>query len=142
MSLYFLEQISNECNSCFTNEGPTLAGNIQPVSTGYTEYLMFFNDAISSSNLTTEKLEITLKPLKRNMAAGQTPLIQTYFWILKMKFQGIFTNMLKQQKSLTPLFKSGDPENVTNYRLISVAPVFSKILERIMYHLIYKQLIN
>ena len=70
MSLYFLEQISNECNSFFTNEGPTLAGNIQPVSTGYTEYLMFFNDAISSSNLTTEKLEITLKPLKRNMAAG------------------------------------------------------------------------
>ena len=43
---------------------------------------------------------------------------------------------------VTPLFKSIDVENVTNYRPISVFPVYSKILERIMYNRIYKHLKN
>ncbi|XP_047141363.1 uncharacterized protein LOC124816281 [Hydra vulgaris] len=34
---------------------------------------------------------------------------------------------------ITPIFKSGDESLVTNYRPISVLPVFSKILKRIMY---------
>ena len=37
-----------------------------------------------------------------------------------------------------PLFKSGDKSLVTNYRPVSVLPVFSKFLERI----VYKRLIN
>ena len=32
-----------------------------------------------------------------------------------------------------PLFKSGDPMQVSNYRPVSVLPLFSKILERLMY---------
>ena len=47
--------------------------------------------------------------------------------------------MLKIAK-VTPLYKSGDAENVTNYRPISVLSVFSKILERMMYNRIYKLL--
>ena len=39
-----------------------------------------------------------------------------------------------------PLFKNGDPENITNYRPISVLPCFSKVLERIMYNRLYKYL--
>ena len=38
------------------------------------------------------------------------------------------------------LFKSGDAENVTNYRPVSVLTVFSKVLEKIMYNRIYKHL--
>ena len=33
--------------------------------------------------------------------------------------------------NVTPLFRSRDAENVTNYRPISVLPVFSKKFERI-----------
>ena len=47
--------------------------------------------------------------------------------------------MLKIAK-VTPVYKSGDAENVTNYRPISVLSVFSKILERMMYNRIYKLL--
>ena len=43
---------------------------------------------------------------------------------------------------VTPLFTSGDAEKVTIYRPISVLPVFSKILQRIMYNRIYKHLKN
>ena len=41
---------------------------------------------------------------------------------------------------LIPLFKNGDPENITNYRPISVFSCFSKVLERIMYNRLYKYL--
>ena len=49
--------------------------------------------------------------------------------------------MLKIAK-VTPLFKLGDAESVTNYRPILVLPIFSNILERIMYNGIYKHLKN
>ena len=41
---------------------------------------------------------------------------------------------------VAPLFKGGDPSNISNYRPISVLPCFSKILERIMYNRLYKYL--
>ena len=43
---------------------------------------------------------------------------------------------------ITPLFKSGDTDKLNNYRPISVLPVFSKLLERIMYNRVYSHLIN
>ena len=46
--------------------------------------------------------------------------------------EGIFPDELKKAK-VTPVFKSGDKRDFTNYRPISVLPVFSKLLERIIY---------
>lgn len=34
---------------------------------------------------------------------------------------------------ITPIFKKGDPKSFTNYRPVSVLPVFSKILEKLMH---------
>ena len=41
---------------------------------------------------------------------------------------------------IIPLFKNGDPENITNYCPISVLLCFSKVLERIMYNRLHKYL--
>ena len=38
---------------------------------------------------------------------------------------------------ITPIFKSGDKENLINYRPISILPFFSKIIERSIYNRIY-----
>ena len=46
--------------------------------------------------------------------------------------KGIFPQKLKLAK-VSPVFKSGNKEELTNYRPISVLSVFSKILERIVY---------
>ena len=46
---------------------------------------------------------------------------------------GIFPEKTKIAKVI-PLPENGDPENITNYRPISVLPCFSKALKRIMYN--------
>ena len=46
---------------------------------------------------------------------------------------GIVPNQLKIARVI-PLFKSGEQDIFTNYRLVSVLPAFSKILERVMYN--------
>ena len=55
--------------------------------------------------------------------------------------KGVFPDKLKIAR-VTPIFKSGDKEFVSNYRPISVLSCFSKILERIMYNRLYSFLIN
>ena len=59
-----------------------------------------------------------------------------YFRYLKAHYEGIFPESLKIAK-VTPVFKSGDNSLLGNYRPISVLPVLSKVLERIMYNRIY-----
>ena len=52
---------------------------------------------------------------------------------------GFFLKKMKIAKVI-PLFKNGDPENITNYRPVSVLPCFSKVLECVMYNRLYKYL--
>ena len=153
-SLHSAEQIANKFNSFFTNVGLSLAKNIPPVSTSFAEYLMSFNYAISDSDLTTEEFGTAFKSLKRNKAAvidtiNSNIVLDTNDEIKNILFlicntalqQATFRNKLKIAK-VTPLFKSGDAEKVSNYRSISVLPVFSKILQRSIYNRIYKHLKN
>ena len=52
---------------------------------------------------------------------------------------GMFSDKLRISR-LIPLFKAGDPVNISNYRPMSVLPCFSKMLEKIMYSRLYKYL--
>ena len=62
------------------------------------------------------------------------------FHVFKVSIQqGIFPDSLKIA-NVTLIFKSGDKGNVRNYRSISILPVFSKVLERIMYNRVYNRL--
>ena len=51
----------------------------------------------------------------------------------------IFPDKLKTTK-VSPIFKNGKKDLLTNYQPISVLPCFSKILERIMYDRLYSYL--
>ena len=105
------------------------------------------------SNLYTHwLLKSVSKSLKRNKAAGFDDLrsniiIDTYnslknilFHVFKLSIkQGIFPDSLKIAKVI-PTFKPGAKDNVSNYRPISILPVFSKVLERTMYNRVYNHL--
>ena len=41
---------------------------------------------------------------------------------------------------VTPLYKEGDRSSASNYRPISVLPVVSKIMERIVHNQVYEHL--
>ena len=62
------------------------------------------------------------------------------FHVFKVSIkQGIFPDNLKIAK-VTLIFKPGAKDNVRNYRPISILPVFSKNLERIVYKRVYNHL--
>ena len=47
--------------------------------------------------------------------------------------EGVFPEKLKFAK-VTPIFKSKSKQEIGNYRPISILPIFSKILEKLMNH--------
>ena len=53
---------------------------------------------------------------------------------------GVFPDLMKIA-IVSPVFKTGDTANISNYRPISVLPQFSQILERVMYSRLYKHLL-
>ena len=62
------------------------------------------------------------------------------FHVFKVSIQqGIFPDSLKIAKA-TPILKSGDQGNVSNYRSISILPIFSKVFGRIMFDRAYSNL--
>ena len=96
--------------------------------------------------LNFNEFEEAFKSLKRNKDACFDDLhgniiINAYDSLKNILFhvsnvlikQGTFPDSLKIAK-VTPIFKSGAKNNISNYRPISILPVFSKVLERIMYN--------
>ena len=62
------------------------------------------------------------------------------FHVFKVSIQwGIFLDYLKIAE-VSLIFKSGDKDNVSNYRPISILSIFLKVLERIMYGRVYNHL--
>ena len=62
------------------------------------------------------------------------------FHVFKVSIkQGIFPDSLNIAK-VTLIFKSDAKDNVSNYLPISILPVFSKVLERIIYIRVYNHL--
>ena len=139
------ETIANKMNDYFIDVGPDLAKKIPPVTGDYRDYLtnasqnMFLLPTDSSevktivdelnSNKATGSDDIPPKIVKLVIPYIAQPLSEIFNVSL---FTGIFPDNMKLAK-VTPIFKSDDRAMPNNYRPISVLPVFSKILEKIMH---------
>ena len=129
-----------------------MARKIPNIEKLFQDFLTFHNEKIQFEALNFAEFEEAFKSLKQNKAAdfddlSSNIIIVAYnslknilFHIFKVSIkQGIFPDRLKIA-GVTPIFKSGAKGNVSNYRPISILPVFSKVLERIMYNRVYNYL--
>ncbi|XP_065664473.1 uncharacterized protein LOC136086128 [Hydra vulgaris] len=152
---YSLTIIANEINKFFVSVGPNLAKNIPIINNSIDSKKDLTSPEISSLNkfkVSFDEFEIAFKMLKTNKAIGPDDVngnivIGSYDIIKNILFrvftcsisQAVFPDKLKIAR-VTPIFKGGELTNLSHYRPISVLPVFSKILERILYNKIFKHL--
>ena len=148
------KEIAENFNKCFTEIGPSLARKIPPPNKSFYNFLKETNTVLDSEPLSTNELKEAFFSLKINKSPGIDGItfnvtkkcfgelhdVLRFLFDLSLK-TGIFPDPLKIAK-VTPLFKTGETSELSNYRPISVLPCFSKILERIMYNRLYKYLVN
>ena len=93
-----------------------------------------------------------LKKLKRNKAVGYDDIPESLIIDGAKEIAGPLTILInhflndaafpitEKFATLTPVYKSGERTKLGNYRPISVLPIFSKVIERILYQQLYDYL--
>ena len=145
--------IANHFNNFFVNIGPTLAKKIEQTDTNFKTYLPQPSvNSLFLSPVSIDEIIDIVKRFKNGKAPGiddinsviikqlinslSDPLCYIFNLCLS---NGVFPDSLKVAK-VTPIYKSGDKSDSGNYRPISVLPVLSKILERLIYDRTYNYL--
>ena len=139
-------EIINEFNNFFVNVGPNLASNIIEGKEPFSFYLGATFSKMNEKSLEMKELNNAFQSLKTNKAPGideinsnvikilRGELQDPLFYIFDLSFKtGVFPDQLKTAR-ITPIFKGGDENQLTNYRPISILSCFSKLLERIIYN--------
>ena len=148
------KHIANALNNFFINIGPKLADDIPTATRSFESYVRNTNETIKEEPITINKLKDAFFPLQINKNAGYEEIsfnvIKNCFGelfdplkcIFNLSFEkGIFPDCIRIEK-VTSVFKGRDSADLSNYRPISVLPCFSKIIERLMYNRLYKNLSN
>ena len=132
----------------FVSVGPNLARKIPQSSTSCTKYIKGgrLTETLFLCPTYEEEIANIIKNLKCGSAAGwdeiSTKIVKSSCFHIRVMLRhlfnlsllsGIFPNELKITR-VVPLFKSGDPQHFSNYRPVSILPIFSKILERLVYN--------
>ena len=139
-------QIAHAFNEFFSNIGQKVSQDVPKTNKTFTEYLrkhpnnIFLNpvtkyDIIKITNTLKPKTssgydELSTKLLKHIINEIIDPITHI---INQSLLTGIVPDKMKIAK-LVPIYKSKDPTELTNYRPISLLPVISKILEKVMFN--------
>ena len=141
------KRIANNFNHYFVNVAENLSKQIPNTNNKYQDYLknpnehsLFLKETtpheisliiqnLQSTN-TTDIYGITTKFVK----LGSPTLTDNISIIFNKSIEeGVFPDLLKVTK-INPFHKNGSVLTVSNYRPISLLPIFSKIFERLMYN--------
>ena len=143
--------ISNSFCDYFTNIGKSFADKIPPAQHSYKWYMKSKRNLRSMYMIPTESDEISkiIKSLKTKKSTGHdnisitmlkslhSELSKPLASIINMSLvKGIIPNTMKLAKVI-PIYKAKNKELFTNYRPISLLPVISKILEKIVHNRLY-----
>ena len=136
-------RIAEEFNNFFANIGVNLAKNFT-YSENYKKYLTQANSSFRFQSIDKDELLAIIKQLKPKSSFGldniptkimikslkAIPDVSVHL-INKVLGDGIFPQRLKYSV-IKPLFKSGDSDDINNYRPISIVNSYSKIFEKVM----------
>ena len=138
--------IAEHYNNFFVNIGPNLANKIPDCTSHFQDYLPDANShSIFFNPVTEHELSSIVFNLPNKKSSGHDfvncPLIKEVIDVISKPLTFIMNLSLSTGRipdsmkiaSVIPIFKSGDPLLVNNYRPISILSSFSKILERIVY---------
>lgn len=137
--------IASKFNSYFINVGKQLAEKIPNNDTDPLSFVRNVPNSIflsSVSKIEVERIILGLKNASPGYDSVHAKVVKATYkkyidpltHILNLSItQGFFPDSMKIAK-IIPVFKSGDAMTITNYRPISVLPLFSKILEKLMYN--------
>ena len=143
------QSIADKFNEYYVNVGPSLASKIPEGDINYRSYLPEVAITLGENSLTEDEFDEAFKALKSNKSPGSDGLhvdiIKAVYSLIKQPLMKIFDSSLSlgifpNSMKVTPVFKAGKKELVSNYHPIFVLPCFSKILEKIMYNRVYKYL--
>ena len=147
------KEIANRICEYFTNIGPDLAKNIPASANSHQSYLkgnfvesLFFDSASQQeiidlvndlrSGTVAGYDTISVSIVKESIRIISEPLTH----IINLSIQsGIVPDRMKIARVIS-IFKSSDSSLLTNYRSVSVLPVFSKLLDKVVYNRILKYL--
>jgi hypothetical protein len=143
-------RISDELNNYFVNVGPNLERSIPIATRNPGTYLSGnYPNSMFLSPVTPSEVLSCMMQLK-NSSAGHDSLLPSIMktvsrfisepltHIINLCFtQSVFPSEL-QQANVIPIHKGGDAMLFSNYRPISILPVFSKIFERLLYKRLYR----
>ena len=111
------------------------------------------NEKFSSIDITRDEIESILKTLKTNKAHGPDCISVSMIQLgldLCIPLQIIFQNIIEtsifpeqwKEANVTPVHKKKDKQTVSNYRPISLLPIFAKIFEKIVFKHLYNYLVS
>ena len=142
------QELSDQFNTYFTSIGEDLANKIsQPQGVSFSKYLTgdYPNSFFMRETDSDELYNIIMK-LKNSQTAGADGIctkllisiaeciVKPLAHCINLSIQhGVVPRMTKIARVI-PIYKSGDKNNITNYRPISILPAFSKIFERVVYN--------
>ena len=138
--------IGKSFNQFFVNIGKELANKI--TITG-TDPLSYLPPMLQSTIFLRPVEEIEVKQIIHNLKDASPGWDGVHAKVVKSTYnefltpltlvlnssleQGFFPSQLKLAR-VVPIYKNGDKMSLSNYRPVSILPLFSKILERLMYN--------
>ena len=139
--------IANKFNHFFASIGSNLAKNISPVSKKFKDFLPLNNpNSIFLKPTDNLKIKKIILDLRNSYSKGydnlsvdiikncSTELARPLSIIFNKSIEmGTVPDELKVAK-IIPIYKCDDKKLISNYRSISILPVFSKILEKVLYN--------
>ena len=144
--------IAESFNKLFCSIGSELAEKIPDVSLDHIPEILETDSVFEFEEVSTECVMKLLKNICASKATGIDGISAKFLKLAYIPLSGPITHIINcslrlsvvpmewKRARVSPLFKSGDRSEMTNYKPISVLPVMGKILERIVHDQLYRYL--